>query len=100
MIQSIIAVGIVFLLLLRLLSRKHPTVEQEAPITEANVVYPQEEKKPTAIEVSSDYRNIDDPEFKMSTEKRTRVKRTGYTCLNCKNFDPIKPIKKRTKKED
>ena len=49
MIQSIIVVGVVFLLLLLLLSRKNPTVEQEAPITEANAVYPQEEKKPTAI---------------------------------------------------
>ena len=100
MIQSIIVVGLVFLLLLLLLSRKHPTVEQEAPITESNVVYPQEEKKPTAIEVSSDYKNIDDPVFKTLTVKRTRVKRTGYSCLNCKNFDPIKPIKKRTKKEE
>lgn len=100
MIQSIIVVGVVFLLLLLLLSRKNPTVEQEAPITEANAVYPQEEKKPTAIEVSSDYKNTDEPVFKTLTVKRTRVKRTGYSCLNCKNFDPIKPIRKRTKKEE
>jgi len=102
MVQAIIIVGAVCMGLWYMLCKKREqdAIQQELPITEATVVYPQEEKDESAVRIETVEPSQEDTNFTTTLKvKRPRAKRTGYVCANCKNFDPIKPIKKPTKKE-